>query len=76
MRSVLVDLTISADEYLKHYQHSDAQVLARSRDGRTVRFPAKILQPFITHSGIAGSFRILFDNAGKFAGIDRLVNPE
>ena len=33
---------------------------------------ANILQRFVTHSGIRGSFRILFDAEGKFSGIERL----
>lgn len=72
MRSVIIDVSISADEYLKRYQQPAAGVLIRSRDGRSVRFPANILQPFVSHSGVQGSFRIRFDEEGKFSGIDSL----
>ena len=72
MRTVIVDITITADEFVKQYQVSNAVVSTFSRDGRSVRFPANILQRFITHTGIKGSFRIQFDNAGKFSGIDKL----
>lgn len=72
MHSIAVDLTITADEYLKHYQIGGAMVVTRSRDGRTVRFPANILQRFVTHSGVTGSFKIQFDPEGKFTAVERL----
>ena len=72
MYSIIVDLTITADEYAKRYQLAGAVVLAQSRDGRSVRFPANILQPFVNHSGISGSFNIQFDDNGKFSGIEKL----
>jgi hypothetical protein len=72
MRTVLIDIFISADEYIKQYQFSGAVVSTRSRDGRSVQFPANILQRFISHTGINGSFRIQFDDSGKFIQIEKL----
>lgn len=73
MERIIIDIVISSDEYLKHYRMPGATVSSRSRDGRRVHFPAKILQPFVTHSGIAGSFEISFDQSGKFSAIKRLA---
>ncbi|MEE8060021.1 MAG: DUF2835 domain-containing protein [Pseudomonadales bacterium] len=72
MRSVIVDLSITADEYLKRYQQLAAVVFTHGRDGRSIRFPANILQPYVTHSGIQGSFQIQFDRDGKFSGIEKV----
>lgn len=72
MSTIVVDIFISADEYLKHYQVAGAIVMTKSRDGRRVQFPASILQRYVTHQGIDGSFEITFDSAGKFSGIRRL----
>ncbi|MDX5386021.1 MAG: DUF2835 domain-containing protein, partial [Marinobacter sp.] len=47
-------------------------VRTTARDGRSVRFPARILSRFFLKDGIQGSFRILFDDQGKFASIERL----
>ncbi len=69
MYRIIVDLTITADEYIKRYQTVGAVVHTRSRDGRKVQFPAGILQPYVTHSGIQGTFQIEFDNLGKFQKI-------
>lgn len=72
MHSMIVDLHIPADEYLKMYQGVASSVRAMARDGRSIRFPARILQPYITREGITGSFLIYFDEEMKFRAIDRL----
>ena len=48
---------------------SVTQVSAFSQDGRRVRFPTAILQPFVTREGIRGSFAIHFDAEHKFVNI-------
>ena len=72
MNRLIVDLTISAEEYLKLYQGSAQIVNTYSRDGRRVHFPAKILQPFVEHQGIRGSFVIDYDSDNRFQRIQRL----
>lgn len=72
-REVVIDIRIDQEEYKKLYAGVANQATTRARDGRTIRFPAKILQPFLTHSGVQGSFVITFDASNKFVGIDRLI---
>ncbi|MBP0049516.1 DUF2835 domain-containing protein [Marinobacterium sp. AK62] len=72
MNEIIVDLRISSDEYLKLYQGVARFVSVRARDGRRVRFPARILQPWVTRDGIRGCFRIRFNDAGKLQDIQRL----
>lgn len=72
MPQVIVDLHISAEKYLAHYQGAVKDVVAYSRDGRRIRFPSSLLQPYLLHSGIRGTFRITFSNAGKFEKIEKL----
>lgn len=71
MNKVVIDIRITSDEYLKQYQQAGCMVSARSRDGRSIKFPANILRSFLTHSGISGSFCISFDAAGKFKSVER-----
>ncbi|WP_026225219.1 DUF2835 domain-containing protein [Teredinibacter turnerae] len=68
---VEIQLTINADEYLKMYQGRANDVVARSVDGRRVRFPARILQRFVTREGVGGAFVITFDDANRFQSIQR-----
>ena len=72
MPSVQVNLAISAEDYLAHYQGQANQVVARDTNGRAIRFPSNILQPFVTHEGIHGRFVIEFDAQHKFKGITRV----
>jgi len=72
MQQIIVDVDISPDEWLKLYQGVATDVHTRARDGRSVRFPARILSRFFLKDGVRGSFRILFDDAGKFTSIERL----
>ncbi|WBU39700.1 MULTISPECIES: DUF2835 domain-containing protein [Marinobacter] len=72
MQQIIVDISISPDEWIKLYQGVATDVRTTARDGRYVRFPARILSRFFLKDGIQGSFRILFDDQGKFASIERL----
>lgn len=67
-----VDLLISAGDYEMRYRTPGVTIHARSVDGRTVRFPASVLQRFLTHAGIVGRFRLHFDGAGRLDRIERL----
>jgi hypothetical protein len=71
MNEIIIDIHISVEEYLSRYKNPQCNVSARARDGRSIQFPANILQPFLLHDGIRGSFRISFDNGGKFKAINR-----
>jgi hypothetical protein len=73
MQQIIVDIVISPDEWLKLYEGSATDVHTTARDGRSVRFPARILSRFYLRDGIKGSFRILFDDVGKFVSVERLA---
>lgn len=72
MREVTINLAISAQDYLAHYQGAVREVVAPSSDGRNIRFPSTILQPFVGHGGIHGRFVISFDDENKFQGIRKI----
>ena len=69
--SIIVELTISPDEFLKLYRGVAKEAVATARDGRIVRFPAIRLQPFVTREGISGSFRLVIDRQNKLLRIER-----
>ncbi|WP_338011124.1 DUF2835 domain-containing protein [Marinagarivorans algicola] len=74
-QAIEIHLNISARKYLLLYQGVARNVLATAVDGRRVRFPAKILQPFVTHSGVNGRFTIYFSDDGRFSHIQQLAPP-
>lgn len=69
---VIVDISISADEYLAYYNGSAKYVVTNAIDGRVVRFPAGILQRVVEHHGVHGRFVIEFDAQGRFVSINRV----
>lgn len=71
-QAVIVEMHISAEEYLRYYKGSASTVFATAVDGRRVQFPAKILQGMVDHTGITGRFLISFNQEGKFENIERL----
>lgn len=72
-QALIVDLYISAEDFLRHYQGSARQVSCEARDGRRVRFPTVILQRFVGHDGVRGSFRIEVDDDYKLVSIRRIA---
>lgn len=72
MNTIVVDLSISAEQYQRFYSGQAKLVSAISIDGRRVQFPANILQRAVSHDGVQGRFAITFDRGGKFRSIERL----
>ncbi len=72
MPRLTVTLSIDGDSYLRHYRDGVKDVVARTDDGRNVRFPANILRRVVTRDGIHGRFCIEFDAQGKFVSITRV----
>lgn len=72
MRSITVQLEISVHEFQRLYEGSAQDVNARCLEGRRVRFPAHILRPFVTHSGIKGTFSIHFGEDNRFKSIEKI----
>ncbi len=73
MLSLLFDISIPSQEYLRVYQGSANRVLIRSRNGRTISLPARHLQPFLTHDGIHGSFIMEFNAQGQLLDLRRVA---
>lgn len=71
-RKVYFTLHISAHEYLEYYSGAARNVATVAHDGRTIKFPANILRPFVAQDGIHGQFVIEFDADNKFVAINKL----
>ena len=64
-------LAISAESYLDYYRGAVKQVVARCPDGLRIQFPASLLQPFVTATGIHGDFVLVCDDTFKGAELRR-----
>jgi hypothetical protein len=72
-KKIIVNVSISAEDFQRLYQGSVKDVLAYSTEGLRIRFPASILRPYVLHSGVQGLFQIEFDEANRFKTIERVV---
>lgn len=71
MESIEVEIHLSAEEVMRAYQGVE-NVYAVAVDGRSIRFPVKILWHFIANDGIHGRFLIHFGKDRKFKDVERL----
>lgn len=68
-----VQIHIDAKKWLAFYRQPNTRVQARALDGRLVELQASKLQPFISHAGISGTFRLTLDPQHKLLNIQRIV---
>jgi len=67
-----IQLNISAADFHHYYAQNVNSVITTSHTGETIRFPANVLQPFVSHSGVYGKFKITIDSNAKFKSIERV----
>ena len=72
MKTIQINLTISAEEYRRYYSGQAQSVRVRSVDGRIVQFPANSLRPFLSHTGIHGAYALELDDALKLVSLKKL----
>ena len=65
-------LDISATKLEAYYRGSVREVLAYSTNGRRLRFPLSLLRPFVSHSGVQGRFRIIFDQTMRCERLEKI----
>ena len=73
VQSLVFNLSIGPEEYLKYYSGQVKWVLATSSQGLKVRFPANLLSPHITHNGINGQFILKYLTSGKAISLNKTV---
>lgn len=71
-RVVRFALDIPGEKYLSYYAGAARAVAVTAFDGRSIRFPAGVLQQFVTREGIHGVFEMEFDANHKFLAIRRV----
>ena len=71
-RFVRFHLSLDADKYLAYYQGKARNIVVRSIDNRSIRFPASAVRPFLKHDGIFGLFEIQFDENNKLVEVTQI----
>lgn len=73
MPTLDVVLNLSAETCLAYYEGRIEQVVAESRDGRRVAFPAVALRRIITRNGVQGIYRLEVSEQGRLLTIRRVA---
>ena len=71
MACIRFSINLSADTYRLYYAGHAHFIQVQGHDGRSMRFPADKLRPYLSHSGIQGEFELKFDELNKFVSIRR-----
>ncbi len=69
-----VVIQIDAQRWLEYYRQPNVRVQVRALDGRLIELQATKLQPFVSHSGIVGTFRLTLDKKHKLLNIQRIAS--
>ncbi len=67
-------LKISSSQLMQYYEGAVDSVVAKTTDGRTIKFPANILRSMVQSEGVYGTFELAFDDNNKFISIHRIHN--
>jgi len=71
-RRFIVDLSIPEPEMLRYYRGHGQCVVARTRDGRSLRFPASWLRAHVGVNGVQGTFFLEVDPQYRLLSMGRL----
>jgi len=69
--AIVVDLALDASHVEALYRGVARTVVARSRDGRWIRFPADALRRHVTWRGVHGTYALHVDD-GRLTSMERL----
>ena len=67
-----VILKISSYKLMQYYEGEVDSVVAKTTDGRVIKFPANILRSVVQEDGVYGTFELVFDKNHKFVSIRHL----
>ena len=65
-------IDLSAAEYLKYYSGRASRVNTTTHEGYVIEFPANNLKPWVSRSGVKGTFMIEYDDNNRLQQIQRL----
>jgi hypothetical protein len=66
-------LRMSHQQYLDYYRGAIKHVVVQCHSGVKIQFPAALLTPFVSPSGVSGHFVLTCDENGKGSHIQRLT---
>jgi hypothetical protein len=65
-------LRITPEQYQAYYTGRIKQVVVKTEQGNTLRFPIHHLRPFVTYEGVSGRFAMELDDQHRLTQMTRL----
>ena len=72
MLRLVLDIALPADKLLAVYQGRANRILITSREGKSVSLPAHHFRPYLTSTGVFGTFEIEFSPEGKLISLRKI----
>jgi len=63
---------MSPGQCLPYYQGKVAWIQVLAESGKKIRFPARLIRPYVTCEGISGVFEIEFTASGKLSRMTKI----
>jgi Protein of unknown function (DUF2835) len=70
---IIVDLAVDPEQLKQLYRGVARNVVARARDGRWIRFPARALREHVDALGVHGAF-VLHVQSGRLTTMSRVLS--
>ncbi|MFY8273392.1 DUF2835 domain-containing protein [Pseudoalteromonas sp. SSDWG2] len=72
MRYYYFGIQMSYEQCSAFYKGRTPSIQVTDITGRTIRFPAAKILPFMSQIGIRGQFRLTLDDNNKFVSLERI----
>jgi hypothetical protein len=72
MPTAQFSIRIEASEIEKYYQGRVRHILVKATNGLKIQFPANLILPYVTHSGVSGQFLLHYEKSGKATSLKQL----
>lgn len=72
MKRYFFNVSLTVEQCQAYYQGQVKYVLVFADSGEKVQLPFRHFQPFISHLGIYGRFRLTLDNSTAFVALDKI----
>ncbi|MCH1919199.1 DUF2835 domain-containing protein [Shewanella sp. A3A] len=72
MREFVFRMALSFDEFKPYYQGYAENVQVTDINGLVLRIGARHFRPFLTGSGINGTFKLVIDEQGRLQSLHKL----
>ncbi len=72
MKEYYFTLRLSYEQCMQYYDGTVRYIQVREEGGKSVRFPAHHIRPYVSSLGVRGRFRLLLTDENKFVRLEQV----